>query len=146
VSGSAAWRAAGGVAALASALGAAAADDARTANVIDALRRTGEVSCQPELPFFCANLHVSCAGKTPIPTFAFRLRASGAAGSIEAAPGNEDVRAPYDGARLEWDEEGAYVVLRPPAKSGYVKLLADGRYSFRHYAGHGGVMSIGRCR
>lgn len=142
----AAWRAAGGLAALASALGAAAAGDARATSVLDALRQTGEVSCQPALPFFCANLHVSCAGKTPIPTFAFRLRAAGATGSIEAAPGTEDVRRPFEGAHLAWDEAGAYVILRSAATNGYVKLLADGRYSFRHYVQHTGVMSIGHCR
>jgi hypothetical protein len=36
-------------------------------------------------------------------------------------------------------------MLLPRRASGYVKLLADGTYSFRHYSQHIGVMSIGRC-
>ena len=47
--------------------------------------------------------------------------------------------------RIEWDRDGAYAILIPPQGSGYIKLLSDGSYSFRHYAPHGAVMSIGRC-
>jgi hypothetical protein len=109
------------------------------------LRQAGAVSCQPSLPFFCGNLHVSCAGRTSLPTFAFTLRATPAHGAIEPGPEAESFRQQYEGARVDWDSEGQYVIVRPALASGYVKLLADGSYSFRHYAQHVGVMSLGRC-
>ena len=90
-------------------------------------------------------MHVSCSGQTAIAAFPFTLRATDTQGSIEAAPETEGMRMAYQGGRVEWDGEGAYVIVRPRLSGGYVKLLADGTYSFRHYAQHLGVMSIGRC-
>jgi len=115
-------------------------------NALERLRETGEVSCEPSLPYFCRNLHVSCSGRTSLPTFPFRLRATLTQGSIESAAGTERVRAPYASARIEWDGGGGYVILRPARAKGYLKLLADGTYSLRHYARELGLMSIGRCR
>lgn len=128
--------------ALASAL--AAGDESHDA--IAKLRRMGEVACEPSLPFFCANLHVSCAGRTSIPTFAFRLRVSQSGASIVGTAADAGVAgAAYQQARVEWGDGDDYVLLRPHAGNGYIKLLADGRYSFRHYLQHVGVMSIGLC-
>lgn len=132
-----------------SSIGAAAADDS-AAGVIERLRRTGEATCTPVWPMFCSNVHVSCAGHTPIPAFEFRLRVASSEGSIvpaTAVPATpEAVYAPYAKARIEWDDAGAAVILRPAEGMGYVRLQADGRYSFRHYVGAAGVMSIGHCR
>lgn len=125
--------------------GSAAAGDAPV-DAVAKLKRTGVVSCEPSLPFFCRNLHVSCAGQTSLRTFPFRLRASSARGWIESAPGTERFRAPYEDGRVAWDGEGRHVLLRPRATNGYIRLRADGAYRFRHYAGHVGVMSLGRCR
>jgi hypothetical protein len=106
------------------------------------LARTGEVSCQPALPFFCGNIHVACSGLTTTRTFAFRLRVAGADGWIESA---SDIGALYAPGRVEQDPEGAYLILRPRQGGGYIKLLADGSYSFRHYARDAATMSYGRC-
>ena len=130
---------------VAASLCAGAADGARPGGVVEKLATTGEVSCQPTLPFFCGNMHVSCAGLTSIATFPFKLRASGVAGTIESAPGTESVRGPYENGRVEWEPVGAYVIVLPRTGGGYIKLLADGGYSFRHYAQHGAAMSLGRC-
>lgn len=124
---------------------AGAAEGDRPGGVVARLATTGEVSCQPTLPYFCANMHVSCAGLTSIATFPFKLRASGVAGTIESAPGTESVRGPYENGRAEWDPLGVYVIVLPRRGGGYIKLLADGGYSFRHYAQHGAAMSLGRC-
>lgn len=123
-----------------------AADSAALPTVIAKLRQTGVVSCQPLLPYFCSNLHVACAGQTPIEAFAFQLRASGAHGSITSAPGTDRLRQPYEGGRVEWGPNDAYVVLSSPQTNGYIKLLADGSYSFRYYPQEQGVMSLGRCQ
>ena len=104
--------------------------------------QTIDVHCAPALPHFCANIHVSCAGRTEQPTFPFRLRARGKLGAIEAAPAA--IAAQYANARATWSEDGA-VILRPREGPGYIKLQTDGRYSFRHYVGEAGIMSHGRC-
>lgn len=123
--------------------GATESDAPRSA--VAKLASTGEVSCRPTLRFFCGNMHVSCAGLTSIATFPFKLRATAVVGTIEAAPGTESLRGPYEDGRVEWDPAGAYVIVLPRTGGGYIKLLADGGYSFRHYAQHGAAMSLGRC-
>ncbi len=91
-------------------------------------------------------MHVSCAGRTTLPTFAFTLRASRAGASIEADAAHDALLHGYAQALVDWDAGGGYLLLRPRAEHGYLKLLADGSYSFRHYTSHGAVMSIGRCQ
>ncbi|HYJ96546.1 MAG TPA: hypothetical protein VEX14_00675 [Burkholderiaceae bacterium] len=114
-------------------------------SVVAKLSRTGEVACVPALPYFCRNLHVACAGQTSIQAFAFKLKATRSEGTVESAPAADNVLVQYEHGRIEWDRDGAYAILLPPQGSGYIKLLSDGSYSFRHYAPHGAVMSIGRC-
>jgi hypothetical protein len=106
----------------------------------------GELACQPSLPFFCGNMHVSCSGQTSIETFPFTLRATRTHAWIEADFAHDHLRKRYENGSVEWDGEGTSVILRPRLESGYIKLLADGSYSFRHYTPHGGVMSVGRCQ
>lgn len=127
-----------------SAPGFAAGSDALQSTIAK-LAQTGEVSCRPSLPFFCGNLHVSCSGQTALETFPFTLKAGVSHGTIDSAPDKEDLRAQYENGRVEWDKEGTYVILFPRLAGGYIKLLADGTYSFRHYSRDMGVMSIGRC-
>lgn len=100
------------------------------------------VDCTPALPTFCANIHVSCSGRTDVPTFAFRLHAKDGHGWIEAEA--HAIREQYRDARVARD--GDAVILRPRQGAGYIKLLANGKYSFRHYAGDTGIMSYGHCR
>lgn len=100
------------------------------------------VTCEPALPTFCANIHVSCSGRTEVPTFAFRLHAQDERGWIET--GAHAVREQYRDARVHWSEDA--VILRPRQGAGYIKLRADGRYSFRLYERHEGIMSYGHCR
>lgn len=114
-------------------------------DVMTRLLQSGEVTCQPLLPLFCSNIHVSCAGPSSTRSFAFRLRAAATQGSLESNPDDADVAAPYAQARVEWGEASAYVILRPQQGNGYVKLLADGSYSFRYYGPSGALMSRGEC-
>lgn len=108
------------------------------------LRQGGEVSCQAKEPFFCENVHVRCSGRTSVRTFPFALRS--AAGTVELVTATQEFQRGYQDASVEWDEDGTYVLLLPKRTNGYVKLLADGQYVFRHYIGSLGVMSLGACR
>ena len=90
-------------------------------------------------------MHVACSGQTPIKTFPFKLKAKACHGTIEAAPGAESPPIQYENGRVEWDSEGLYVMLFPREAGGYIKLLSDGTYSFRHYSRHVAAMSVGRC-
>lgn len=115
-------------------------------NVLAALEQAGSVACQPLLPFFCANIHVSCAGRSTLATFAFTLRATETHGSIESAADTAGMQEQYADGRVEWSRAEGYVIVRPREGNGYVKLLADGSYIFRHYSQYAATMSIGRCR
>jgi hypothetical protein len=112
---------------------------------LDRLLQSGEVACEPALPVFCANIHVSCVGPSSIKSFRFRLRAAGTRGAVESNTDDAGVAAAFSPARVEWGAASAYVILRPPQGNGYVKLLADGTYSFRHYGSSGALMSRGEC-
>ena len=126
---------------------AGAALAAETADaVLLKLRQGGKVSCQTTAPFFCENVHVRCSGRTSVRTFRFDLRATGRAGSLELVTAAEEFQRRYENADVEWDKDGDYVLLQPKAEKGYLKLLADGRYVFRHYMKDVGVMSLGSCK
>jgi len=131
-----------GRAALALSFAAAAAGAA--ADPLHTLRQGGEVSCRSAEPFFCENVHVRCAGRTPVPTFPFILRS--AAGSVVLVTEQSEFEQRYANAEVRWGEDGTYVLLQPKGAPGYLKLLADGKYVFRHYRQGVGVMSLGRCR
>lgn len=135
---------ASGIAWLAAA-GAAVANGADTAPLLK-LRQAGEVSCQPTLRYFCENMHVRCSGQTSVPTFEFRLRTTSGAASLELITASEEFQQRYESANVEWAADGSYALLWPKAANGYVKLLPDGKYVFRHYIQGLGVMSLGQCR
>ena len=104
-----------------------------------------EVQCEPALAVFCQNIHVSCAGPTELRTFPFKLRVVSGRGWIETGPEAADFQRLYANAPAEWGERDAYVILRPNRGQGYIKLLADGSFSFRHYRDDIGIMAYGRC-
>lgn len=111
-----------------------------------ALRQGAELSCQSPEPYFCENMHVRCAGRTTVATFPFTLRAEAAGASVVLAPANAEGPGAYQNARVEWADDQSYLLLTPRAGNGYVKVLADGKYVFRHYIQSRGVMSLGQCR
>lgn len=111
-----------------------------------ARRQAGEVACTPTLPYFCENMHVRCAGRTTVPTFEFKLRTTASAGPVQLLAASEEFQKIYENADVEWGKDGDYVLLSPKAAKGYVKLVSDGKYVFRHYLQSVGVMSLGHCR
>jgi hypothetical protein len=74
------------------------------------------------------------------------LRTTSSTGSPELVTTSEEFRQRYENANVEWDKDSGYVLLWPQAANGYVKLLSDGRYVFRHYIQGRGVMSLGQCK
>ncbi len=116
------------------------------AAAISKLAHTGEASCEPALPYFCANIHVTCSGPTSIKTFPFKLRAKVSQGWIESSADTSGIREAYENGSAEWSGEGLYVILRPHEGHGYIKMLANGTYSFRHYSQGTASMSRGHCR
>ena len=108
--------------------------------------RAVEVECIPAFPVFCQNIHVSCAGPTELRTFAFKLRVVSGRGWIEAESEAADFQRLYSDARIEWSDAEGDVILRPREGPGYIKLQADGRFSFRHYPESAGIMAHGRCQ
>jgi hypothetical protein len=132
-----------GLALFVSAQFADAGDPARSA--IAMLAQTGRVSCEPLMAVFCSNIHVACSGPSSIKTFPFVLRATRTQGAIESASDTDGITDRYKNASVEWHNEDEYVLLRPREGIGYVKMLADGTYSFRHYPEHAGLMSRGVC-
>lgn len=99
-----------------------------------------EVDCEPAHPVFCLNIHAGCTGRTDTPTFRFKLKAEGERGRIVSASPD------YGDARAEWGSDDTRVILWPHGRRGYVRLMTNGRYSFRHYVGDTGIMSYGDCR
>jgi hypothetical protein len=112
---------------------------------VSKLKREGRVACEPSGPYFCANMHVACAGRTTVPTFPFSLRVTPGGAALEAPPRAEAFVERYARGRAEWSSEGHYVIVRPAGSSGYIKLFQDGKYVFRHYPQAEGIMSRGTC-
>jgi hypothetical protein len=119
-------------------------DFSRTATSLRA--QAVAVDCEPALPVFCTNIHVACSGRTEVRTFPFKLRANSSRGWIESASDASAIQKPYENGSVDWGKEGTYVILRPQGREGYIKLLANGKYSFRHYSQDTGIMSHGHCR
>lgn len=113
---------------------------------VQRLRQGAELVCEPEYPVFCANVHVTCAGRTAIAAFVFRLRVADEVATMTAGPEGEPVRSSYDRAGVSWGEGSAEAIVQPASGPGYLRIDGSGRYSLRHYIGPAGVMSIGRCR
>lgn len=78
-------------------------------------------------------------------TFPFKLGATRTHGSIESTADTAGIAEQYRNGRVEWHNDDAYIILRPQQANGYIKMLADGSYSFRHYSQHAGTMSRGHC-
>lgn len=122
---------------------AAGRDTPRSA--VAKLAQTGAVTCQPTLPFFCKNIHVACSGRSTLRTFPFELRATFSHGWIESRSDTSGIDKLYGNGSVDWANEDTYVIFRPHGGNGYIKLLADGKYSFRHYSRDAGTMSYGHC-
>lgn len=106
------------------------------------------IQCEPNDAFFCGNVHVSCAGKTRVPTFPFALQPTLNKAVMRVTSGFESYELLYENSELNWGEDAPYVVVLPVHERGYIKLFASGNYVFRYYE-HSraeGIMSLGQCK
>ena len=117
------------------------ADAAPTA-VTERLAREETARCRPAVDVFCRNIHVSCSGRSSIPTAPFELQIRNGRARL-AQSGS--VVAVDDTAPIEWAVGRAYFIVRLQPRPGYLKILADGTYSQRIYVGETAYMSYGRC-
>ena len=119
---------------------------AQSADPIAQLKSGKQLICIPEETVFCSNVHVNCAGRTKISTFTFKLQVKANTLAFGVPSEFKEFTENYQASKLEWDEQGNFVVLIPSDNKGYIKLTNDGRYVFRHYPRQQeGVMSIGKC-
>ena len=119
---------------------------AQSTDAVAQLKSGKQLICIPEETVFCSNVHVNCAGRTKISTFTFKLQVNANALAFSVPPEFKEFTENYKVTKLEWDEEGNFVVLIPSDNKGYIKLTNDGRYVFRHYPRQQeGVMSLGKC-
>ena len=95
------------------------------------------LACVPALPYFCANIHVGCAGRSRIVPRAFRVERSAGGVRILFADGSQSALSAADSA--------AGTILTQPGVPGYIRLAPDGSYSQRIYRGGGALMMRGTC-
>lgn len=105
----------------------------------------GKITCEPTGNFFCHNIHIGCSGRSSLDTFRFEVQVTGSDGHVRSGSDAHDIVEAYAGARVDRAAGDEYVILRPRGRDGYIKLQADGRYSFRYYLDGTGLMSHGRC-
>ena len=111
------------------------------------LKNEVQVTCQPAQAFFCTNMHVSCAGKTNVPTFLFTLRVMGKTVELIAPTGFEVFNQLYLASQVQWGTDALYAVVTPVDSTGYIKIFQNGNYVFRYYPSKqaDGIMSLGKC-
>ena len=91
--------------------------------------------CVPDFPVYCANLHVSCAGRSDLPTPELH---------IVTARHMAWVRENGD-TRIKGVTHDRNARILRGAGAGYIRIDADGRYSQRIYVNGRAWMSIGNC-
>ena len=111
------------------------------------LKNEVQVTCQPGQAFFCTNMHVSCAGKTNVPTFPFTLQVRRVTVELIAPTGFEFFNQLYLASQMQWGTDALYAVVTPVDSTGYIKIFQNGNYVFRYYPSKqsDGIMSLGKC-
>ena len=111
------------------------------------LKNEVQVTCQPGQTFFCSNMHVSCAGKTNVPTFPFTLQTKEKTVELIAPTSFEVFNQLYSASQVQWGVEALYAVVTPADSTGYIKIYQNGNYEFRYYPSKqsDGIMSLGKC-
>ena len=121
---------------------APSAAGARDADLQKKLAQSGAITCQPALKHFCRNIHIACSGRSDIEAAPFVLSVSGNDARLDFPHGGApDV--PLTGG-IRFGADYALFRLRPDAD--YIRVEADGRYSFRLYRRGVAYMSYGECR
>lgn len=120
---------------------------AMMASVGEAAEHGAQWSCRPALGYYCANVHVGCAGQSRVRTEAFELRV----GSDGLAQVQKRGRAPEvvgtrsgetDSPNQRENNERVFFL----SAGGYLRIDANHRFSERIYRDGKGLMSYGQCR
>jgi hypothetical protein len=115
-----------------------------SSSVLTTLAKEGAVSCQPALRYFCANIHVSCSGRSSISAFPFEILIHG--GQAEISADNQTMAGLLrDKHSFHWSSDGRYLLIKFRFNQGYLKVSESGKYSFRYYQAGSALMSQGRC-
>ncbi len=86
---------------------------------------------------FCRNIHVSCSGKTTIPTSPFEIFMNGSSAYVAFGESRERIAGSVTG-------RGDRVVRLSHSRD-WIRIQTDGRYSHRIYRGGHAAMSYGMC-
>ena len=91
------------------------------------------LNCIPALPFYCANIHVGCAGRTTIATQRFTVE--------------RDIITFGDATiwkiRRQTDRDAD--ILWHKGHRDWIRVEADGRFSLRRYDSGSPMMTRGHC-
>tara|TARA_B110000046_G_scaffold114266_1_gene121523 strand:- start:164 stop:952 length:789 start_codon:yes stop_codon:yes gene_type:complete len=94
-------------------------------------------TCRPTLPIFCHNIHVSCSGRTNIPTSPFAISIS----KMTAVLNFEDKKQSISGHATQ---NGDLVINFSDSRA-WIRIETDGNYSHRIYPKGDAAMSYGVC-
>ena len=108
------------------------------APIVGAVDRELRLSCRPQLPVFCRNIHVSCSGRTKVRTSMIEILISGEKARLVFAGAEPDIFATV------W--KGRDLVIRFNTSRNWMRIEPDGRFSHRIYLQKGAAMSYGMCR
>jgi len=116
-------------------------------SVTDELARNATVTCQPALHYFCRNIHVGCSGRSSIPTFTFDVTVGNDRASLmQKTPVESPPGPPPRSGPVSWADDNGYAIVWLHPTPDYLKIVADGTYSFRHHSRGTAYMSYGSCR
>jgi len=105
----------------------------------EAIASESVLQCEPALPFFCANIHIGCAGRSKVPTQAFTLEIG--APVSRAVFANDDVLESR--VAVSFDKDDPAVVIRDGRD--WIRLQSDGTFSHRMYRNGQALMTRGSC-
>ncbi len=95
------------------------------------------VKCKPVLPYFCANMHIGCSGRTDLPAAGFSISFESSTARVVFESG-----AIWD-VTIEASDSGR--VFRQLGSDNWIRIDTDGQFSLRVYSGAKALMSVGQC-
>lgn len=94
------------------------------------------IFCKPYFEYYCANIHVACAGRSALAAPSLRVKISRSRANVETSSSETLIGSLKEGRdRLITFEQG----------QGYLRIETNGRYSLRRYIGGKALMSLGTC-
>ncbi len=114
------------------------------ASPLDDLADSGSITCKPAIKHFCRNIHAGCSGRSDIKAGPFVLSVTGETADLDFKTASPP-ESPTAGFVQAADDK-SYVLVRLRPDADYIRIEADGRYSFRLYRRGTAYMSRGTCR